>query len=57
MGGDIPSIEAEMKDRADRLLVTLGVFDSRARARAAIEAGLGAGQWPGDRKTFPSHLK
>ena len=28
-----------MKDRADRLLVSLGLFDSRARARAAIEAG------------------
>ena len=29
-----------MKDRADRLLVTLGLFESRASARAAIEAGL-----------------
>lgn len=29
-----------MKDRADKLLVTLGLFDSRASARAAIEAGL-----------------
>ncbi|HAE29405.1 MULTISPECIES: TlyA family RNA methyltransferase [Hyphomonas] len=29
-----------MKDRADRLLVTLGLFESRAGARAAIEAGL-----------------
>ena len=28
-----------MKDRADRLLVTLGLFESRAGARAAIEAG------------------
>ena len=28
-----------MKDRADRLLVTLGLFESRASARAAIEAG------------------
>jgi len=29
-----------MKDRADRLLVALGLFESRASARAAIEAGL-----------------
>jgi len=29
-----------MKDRIDRLLVQLGFFDSRANARAAIEAGL-----------------
>lgn len=29
-----------MKDRADRLLVSLGHFESRAGARAAIEAGL-----------------
>lgn len=29
-----------MKDRADRLLVSLGLFESRASARAAIEAGL-----------------
>ena len=28
-----------MKDRADKLLVSLGHFDSRAGARAAIEAG------------------
>ncbi|KCZ65999.1 hypothetical protein L53_01410 [Hyphomonas sp. L-53-1-40] len=28
-----------MKDRADKLLVSLGLFDSRASARAAIEAG------------------
>ena len=28
------------KDRADRLLVALGLFDSRAKAQAAIEAGL-----------------
>ncbi len=28
------------KERADRLLVERGLFDSRARARAAIEAGL-----------------
>lgn len=28
-----------MKDRADRLLVILGLFESRAGARAAIEAG------------------
>jgi 23S rRNA (cytidine1920-2'-O)/16S rRNA (cytidine1409-2'-O)-methyltransferase len=28
------------KDRADRLLVARGLFDSRARAQAAIEAGL-----------------
>lgn len=28
-----------MKDRADRLLVALGLFESRASARAAIEAG------------------
>ena len=28
-----------MKDRADKLLVRLGLFDSRASARAAIEAG------------------
>jgi len=28
-----------MKDRADKLLVSLGHFDSRASARAAIEAG------------------
>lgn len=29
-----------IKERADRLLVERGLFDSRARARAAIEAGL-----------------
>lgn len=29
-----------MKARIDQLLVTRGLFDSRARARAAIEAGL-----------------
>ncbi len=29
-----------MKERADRLLVSLGFFDSRAAARASIEAGL-----------------
>ena len=29
-----------MKDRADRILVRLGLFESRASARAAIEAGL-----------------
>jgi 23S rRNA (cytidine1920-2'-O)/16S rRNA (cytidine1409-2'-O)-methyltransferase len=29
----------EMKDRADKLLVYMGLFDSRAGARAAIEAG------------------
>jgi 23S rRNA (cytidine1920-2'-O)/16S rRNA (cytidine1409-2'-O)-methyltransferase len=28
-----------VKDRADKLLVSLGLFDSRASARAAIEAG------------------
>lgn len=28
-----------MKDRADKLLVSLGLFESRAAARAAIEAG------------------
>lgn len=28
-----------MKDRADKLLVSMGLFDSRAGARAAIEAG------------------
>ena len=28
------------RERADRLLVTRGLFDSRARAQAAIEAGL-----------------
>ena len=29
-----------MKDRIDRLLIQLGFFDSRASARAAVEAGL-----------------
>ncbi|KCZ88900.1 TlyA family RNA methyltransferase [Hyphomonas johnsonii] len=29
-----------MRDRADKILVSLGHFDSRASARAAIEAGL-----------------
>jgi 23S rRNA (cytidine1920-2'-O)/16S rRNA (cytidine1409-2'-O)-methyltransferase len=29
----------EMKERADKLLVSMGLFDSRAGARAAIEAG------------------
>ena len=29
-----------MKSRIDQLLVARGLFDSRARARAAIEAGL-----------------
>lgn len=34
------SSQEEKRDRADRLLVRLGHFESRASARAAIEAGL-----------------
>ena len=43
------------RKRADMLLVERGLFESRARARAAIEAGLVAGQRQAGRKTLRGH--
>ena len=45
------------RKRADVLLVERGLFESRARARAAIEAGLVIGQRQAGRKSLRDHSR